>query len=116
MRSACSGTASGWQHTHMCQPPASHHTTGSFIPTVSSPGSTVVRRPASNDAGSSASSASTHQCSEPGVEQLTYTRQPPSGRRTSAGRSTDAAPKSSRASSLTVSNATPSSERATTTA
>ena len=34
--------------------------------------------------------ASTHQCLDPNVEQLTYSRQPPSGRRISAGRSSEA--------------------------
>jgi hypothetical protein len=43
-------------------------------------------------------------------------RQPPSGRRTSAGRSSDAAPKASRGMVATCSNATPSRERAIATA
>ena len=44
----------------------------------------------------SASIASIHQCLEPGVAQETYSRQPPSGRRSTTGRSKDSAPKSSR--------------------
>jgi hypothetical protein len=60
------------------------------------------------------SSASTHQCFDPGVEQLTYSRQPPSGRRISAGRSSDAQRKSAADTVATVSKAMPSVDRATT--
>ncbi len=49
-------------------------TTTSFHADSSSPGSTTVRRPFTRSAGvppASVSTASTHQCLEPGVEQLT---------------------------------------------
>ena len=74
----------------MCQPSGSARITTSFHACALSPGSTTVRAPEARPAGESASSASTHQCLEPGVEQLTYRRQPPSGRRTRAGRSSEA--------------------------
>ena len=45
-------------------------------------------------ASDGASSAQIHQCFEPGVAQLRYSRQPPPTR-TSAGRSSDSAPKRS---------------------
>ena len=60
------------------------------------------------------STASTHQCFEPGVEQLTYSRQPPSGRLIRAGRSSDAHSKVDASTVATGSKCTPSVERATT--
>ncbi len=53
---------------------------------------------ASEALGVSASSRSTRQCFEPGVAQFTHRRQRPSGVTTSAGRSSDIAPKRSLAS------------------
>ena len=71
-------------------PPFAAITTGSLTAVCASPGHTVTRPAAVNPLGVSASIASTHQCLLFGVEQLTYRRQPPSGRATSAGRSNDA--------------------------
>ena len=85
IRSASSSPpSSGCRHAHMCQASPSRCTTTSFHAVAASPGSTTLRAP------SARSTASTHQCFDCQVEQLTYTRQPPSASGTSAGRSSDA--------------------------
>jgi hypothetical protein len=73
-----------------------------------------VVRSEDDTVGSSTSIDSTHHCFDPGLEQLTYSRQPPPGSGTSAGRSREADPNGSLVTTETVSNVTPSSERATT--
>ena len=90
--------------------------TGSLTAVSASPGSTTRLRRASKAPGWPASSTSTRQCLVPGVAQLRYSRQSPSGVITSAGRSSDSAPSSSRRMVSRVSKCTPSAERATTTA
>ena len=57
--------------------------------------------------------ASTHQCFDAQVEQLTYRRQPPPASGTRAGRSSEAAPNWSLVSVATVSKWTPSRDRPT---
>src|ERR1700712_4018700 len=92
-------------------------TTTSFQAERSSPGSTTVRCPLVNSAAeppAGVSMASTHQCLEPGVEQLTYSRQPPSGRRINAGRSREAHGNELAQTVATVLNRIPSVDRATT--
>ena len=64
--------------------------------------------------GSAASRTSTRQWAVSGVAQLTYIRHLPSGSATSVGRSSESQRKTSRLRTATVSNCSPSSDRATT--
>ncbi len=114
--SVCSGSPSGWQDAHRCHRPPWYTITGSFTPVLASPGSTVCRSLVSNSAGCAASVISTRQCLVPVVAQLRYSRQRPSGVRTRAGRSSDSVAMSSLPMVSSVSNRSPSAERATATA
>ena len=118
IRSAWSSPwSSRCSQAHIRQVEPSRVTTTSFQAETSLPGSTTVRRPVCRSAASppaGVSTASTHQCFDPGVEQLTYNRQPPSGRLISAGRSSDALSKVDASTVATVSKCTPSVDRATT--
>ena len=95
--------------THISHAPSVQRTTGSLRARSASPGRTVTRSAGSNSDGSSASIASTRQWRVPGVAALTKMRQPPSGRRTSAGRSRESQTKSARSSSACGVKCTPSS-------
>ncbi len=99
IRSSCPCSVSGCRQTQACQSAPTRTITGSFTPTVGLPGNTTLRSPEASASGRSASSASIHQCFDAGVAQLRYSRQRragPSAVVTSAGRSNEAAPKSSR--------------------
>ena len=116
MRSSWPGSSSGWQQTQACQRPSATRMTGSLTPTRSSPANTVAASASASPSGSAASSTSIHQCLLSGVAQQTYSRQRPSGVRTTAGRSIDIAPNRSLSRRATVVSASPSAERATTVA
>jgi hypothetical protein len=116
IRSSAPASASGWQQTHIRHRPSTTWTTGSFAAVSPSPRRTVTARASGSDSTVSESRASIHQSFEPGEAQLTYSRQPPPGRGTRAGRSSDAEPNFSRERAPTVSNDTPSSDLASTTA
>jgi hypothetical protein len=70
----------------------------------------------SNSAGWAASVISTRQCLVPVVAQLRYSRQRPPAVRTRAGRSSDSVAMSCLPMVSSVSNRSPSTERATATA
>ena len=114
--SACCGSSSGWHDAHRCQRPSWYTITGSLTAVLASPGSTVCRPRVRNSAGWAASVISTRQCLVPVVAQLRYSRQRPSGVRTRAGRSSDSVAISSLPMVSSVSNRSPSTERATATA
>ena len=114
--SAWSGSASGWHDAHRCHWPPWYRITGSFTPVLASPGRITSRRPASNSPGCAASVISTRQCLVPNVAQLRYSRQRPSGVRTSAGRSSDSVAIASLPTLSSVSKCSPSADRATATA
>ncbi len=114
--SASAGSSRGWQVTHMCHSSSRRMITGSLTPFFESPGSTTWLRRESNSAGWEASTTSTRQCFVPGVAQLRYSRQVPSGVRTRYGRSSESVASSSLWIMVTGSKCSPSAERATATA
>ena len=114
--SVSAGSSSGWQVTHMCQPSSRRTITGSLTPFLASPGSTICRVRALNSAGWAASSTSTRQCLVPGVAELRYSRQVPSGVRTMNGRSSESVAISSLEIMVSGSKCSPSVDRATATA
>jgi len=100
----------------MCHPPSRRTITGSLTPFFESPGSTSWLRRESNSDGWGASITSTRQCFVPGVAQLRYSRQVPSGIRTRNGRSRESVAMSSLWIIISGSKRSPSAERATATA
>ncbi len=115
IRSVASGRPAGGRRPTRASGRRAGRCTGSFTASRSLPGITVTALGAWPALpGCSASSRTTRQCLVPGVATLTYSRQRPSSVRTSAGRSSDSAPRASLPIVATVVKRTPSAERATT--